>query len=74
MIKRSISDKGISLKKINYLPVTAALTVIGIKSIGLSGFYDSSYLAIEGVSITFWSAVLLYIAPTRQIPANFSLR
>jgi hypothetical protein len=28
----------------------------------------SSFLAILGVAITFWGAILLYIAPTKQVP------
>jgi hypothetical protein len=42
--------------------------MLGITFVVGSAFYGSSFLAILGVSITFYSSILLYIAPTRYVP------
>ena len=34
----------------------------------VSAFYASSFLAILSLSITFWSAILLYVTPTKHVP------
>ncbi|MCW4024985.1 MAG: hypothetical protein NWF01_08125 [Candidatus Bathyarchaeota archaeon] len=47
------------------------LVVLGITCIVASSFYDSSYLAILGVSFVFWGGILLYIKPTRNVPLRF---
>jgi hypothetical protein len=35
-----------------------------------SAFYASSFLAILGVALTFWGAILLYITPTKHVPLD----
>ncbi|MDR1992696.1 MAG: hypothetical protein LBQ98_04245 [Nitrososphaerota archaeon] len=37
----------------------------------LSGFYISSFLAILGITISFWGAILYYIKPTKYVPISF---
>ena len=38
----------------------------GVAMIVLSALYGSSFLAILGVSVAFWSALLLFFTPTKQ--------
>ncbi len=38
---------------------------IGLLLIGLSALYASSFLAIFGVALAFWAAILFYIKPTK---------
>jgi hypothetical protein len=44
------------------------LLILGIVTISISSFCVSSYLAIIGVTFIFWGSILLYLAPSRQIP------
>jgi len=54
-------------KRLNRIAVFAMLT-LGISLTVISGIYLSSFLAILGVGIVFWGAVLLYITPARHVP------
>jgi hypothetical protein len=47
---------------------TFSLISIGIALVIVSAFYATSFLAILGVALTFWGAILLYIAPTKHVP------
>jgi hypothetical protein len=40
--------------------------ITGVVMVVLSALNDSSFLAILGVSIAFWSALLLYLTPTKH--------
>jgi hypothetical protein len=48
--------------------ITYTILAIGVALVVISAFYTSSFLAIVGVSIVFWGAVLLYITPTKHVP------
>jgi hypothetical protein len=48
--------------------VTIVMLTIGAALVALSVLNASSFLAIFGVSIAFWSAILLYITPTKHVP------
>ncbi len=41
--------------------------ITGVYTIVLSALNNSSFLAIIGVSIAFWSALLLYLTPTKNV-------
>lgn len=56
-----------SRKRIIRIAVFAMLA-LGIGLTVTSGIYVSSFLAILGVAIIFWGAILLYITPTKQVP------
>jgi hypothetical protein len=45
-----------------------AMLVAGIVLLATSFFYTSVISAIIGLCLTFWGAILLYIAPTKHIP------
>jgi hypothetical protein len=47
------------------------IIALGISLTTLSGLYTSSFLAILGITIIFWGAILYYIKPTKQIPLSF---
>jgi hypothetical protein len=51
----------------NNLFVLAMLTV-GIASIAVSAVYSSTILALIGLGLAFWGAILLYVAPTKHVP------
>ena len=42
--------------------------ILGLVLVIISMFYVSSFLAILGVALFFGGAILLYIAPTKQVP------
>lgn len=44
------------------------MVALGVLLVVVSAFISSSYLAIVGVALVFWGAVLLYIAPTKHVP------
>lgn len=44
------------------------MLLLGIGIVLASAFYASSYLAILGVTITFWGAILFYIIPSQHLP------
>jgi len=46
----------------------AALVTLGAALTALSAFYVSSFLAILGLALVFWGCILVYVAPTRQVP------
>ncbi|MGD0072600.1 MAG: hypothetical protein ABSB71_13690 [Candidatus Bathyarchaeia archaeon] len=48
------------------LMISVAL-ITGVCTIVLSALNSSSFLAILGVSIAFWSALLLYLTPTKNV-------
>ena len=48
-----------------------AMLALGIGLTVTSGIYVSSFLAIVGVALIFWGAILLYITPTKQVPITF---
>lgn len=41
---------------------------LGIGIVAVSAFYASPFLAILGVAITFWGAILLYVTPSKLVP------
>ncbi len=45
-----------------------AMLIIGVVLIILSAFFVSSFLAILGVTMVFWGAILFYITPSKQVP------
>ncbi len=47
------------------------LLLIGIVLVVLSSIYVSSYLAIFGSALIFWSIILFYITPSRHVPLGF---
>lgn len=53
--------------RMNQITVFAVLT-LGVILVVLSAFYVSSYLAILGVAIVFWGAILLFITPSKHVP------
>ncbi|MCW4044528.1 MAG: hypothetical protein NWE94_03310 [Candidatus Bathyarchaeota archaeon] len=55
------------MKKTSKIAVFTMLT-LGISLTAASAVYVSSFLAILGVAIIFWGAILLYITPTKQVP------
>lgn len=46
--------------------VIGAVLITGLIMIVFSALYDSSSLAIIGVSVAFWSVLLLFFTPTKQ--------
>lgn len=67
MYVTKMQNRKLNQKKISVF----ALAATGITSLTLSALYVSSYLAILGVTILFWGALLLYIAPAKHVPATF---
>jgi len=49
---------------------TLAMLVLGIVLLVSSAFYVSSFLAIIGLAIAFWGAILLYIKPVKHVPLS----
>jgi hypothetical protein len=47
---------------------TIFIIILGIVLIVISIFNISSFLAVFGISLLFWSAIFLYITPTKQVP------
>jgi hypothetical protein len=47
------------------------MVLFGITLVMLSGFFVSSFLAIVGVTLLFWGAILYYVKPTKQVPFSF---
>jgi hypothetical protein len=45
-----------------------AMLGLGIVLTTISAFYASSFLAILGVGIVFWGAILMYITPSKHVP------
>jgi hypothetical protein len=62
--------KRASRKIINQIAPFAMLA-LGIGLTVTSGIYVSSFLAIVGVAIIFWGAILLYVTPTKHVPITF---
>lgn len=54
-------------KSVTRIPTLVVLG-IGLFIIALSALYASSFLVIIGVSVAFWSAVLIYITPSKHVP------
>ena len=48
--------------------IAFSMLALGVILIALSVFYYSSVSSIIGLALTFWGAILLYIAPTKQVP------
>ena len=48
--------------------IVFAMLTPGVILVVLSAFYVSSFLAILGVAIIFWGAILLYITPSKHVP------
>jgi hypothetical protein len=44
------------------------MLLLGIGLVVVSAFYASSFLALLGVSIIFWGAMLLYVTPSKHVP------
>ncbi len=55
-------------KKTRYIEITTI--ALGVLLTVISIFFSSSYLAIFGLAIAFWGAILLYITPTRNVPLS----
>ncbi len=47
---------------------TLAMLILGMALIVASAFYVSSFVAIIGLAIVFWAAILLYIKPVKHVP------
>jgi len=45
-----------------------AMLSLGIGLVAVSAFSVSSYLAVLGVTIIFWGAILLYVTPSKYVP------
>jgi hypothetical protein len=54
-------------KRMNRIAVFAMLA-LGIGLTVISAIYLSSFLAVLGVGIVFWGAILFYITPARHVP------
>src|SRR5665647_1874909 len=48
--------------------VVFTMLLLGIGIVVVSAFYASSFLAILGVAIIFWGALLLYVTPSKHVP------
>ncbi|MGD0644627.1 MAG: hypothetical protein ABSA75_06955 [Candidatus Bathyarchaeia archaeon] len=48
--------------------IVFTMLLIGIGIVAVSALYASSFLAILGVAIIFWGAILLYITPSKHVP------
>ena len=44
------------------------MLLLGVGLVVVSAFYASSFLAILGVAIIFWGAILLYVTPSKHVP------
>jgi hypothetical protein len=53
--------------KFSQIAILFMLT-LGVLSVIASAFYASSFLAILGVAIIFWGAILLYVTPSKHVP------
>jgi hypothetical protein len=66
------AEKFIHLKRLTLIKISTYLAVLlGIATIALSLFFDSYFLTIFGIALLFWSIILYYITPTKQIPIIF---
>jgi hypothetical protein len=43
---------------------------VGVGLIATSAFYSSSFLAIVGVTVAFWSTIFVYITPSKHVPLS----
>jgi hypothetical protein len=63
--------------RINQVTVNVLMTglafMIGVALIVLSAFNGSSFLAILGVSVAFWSVLLFYLTPTKTKHVSLAL-
>ena len=48
--------------------IAYAMLVVGLASVAASVFVASFILAFIGIALTFWGALLLYIAPSKHVP------
>ena len=48
--------------------ITGFVLMIGVALVVLSALNSSSFLAILGVAIIFWGAILLYVTPFKHVP------
>ena len=48
--------------------VIFTMLLLGAGLVVTSAFYASSFLAILGVAIIFWGAILLYVTPSKHVP------
>ncbi len=44
------------------------MLLLGVALVAVSAFYASSFLAISGLAMIFWSAILFYIKPVKHVP------
>jgi cell division protein FtsL len=44
-----------------------SLIALGVLTLIISVFYTSSFLALLGFALVFWSAILLYLTPTKHV-------
>ncbi len=51
--------------------LNSILLLLGTVLTILSGFCFSSFLAIVGITLIFWGAILYYVKPTKQVPFSF---
>ncbi len=51
--------------------LNSLLLLLGTALTILSGFCVSSFLAVAGIALIFWGAILYYISPTKQVPFSF---
>ena len=57
-------EKNITIGKIAIITIFT----LGIVLVVVSALYASSFIAIFGLAIIFWGAILLYIAPVKHVP------
>jgi hypothetical protein len=57
------------IAKLNLIQTaTIIMLAIGLALVILSAIYSSSFLVIAGVTLIFWSLILLYIKPSKHVP------
>jgi hypothetical protein len=49
---------------------TIAMFLLGVVLVVFSAIYGSPFLAILGLALVFWAAILIYIAPVKQVPVS----
>ena len=44
---------------------------IGVLLVAVSALLVSSFLAVVGIAVAFWAAILIYVTPVKQVPLTF---
>lgn len=64
---RLAEQKGLAAPMSRNRKIAYFLLALGLVALSISLFYSSSALAFAGLGLTFWGALLLYIAPAQQV-------